>query len=156
MAGRAILREHRLADVLRKVEQLRVLDDLLDRRAGDAVQPDLLRIGGSGRLPLVARARRIAQHAGGVADEAWPGGIDHPTTDRPHDRGVKDVEPPFRQGRVQFLDAVPFVPGRRRTGHRIAFDLTVKAPAGLRSGGNDAGYRMYPRASIFSRICWAD
>src|SRR5215467_13627170 len=59
------------------------------------------------------------QDAWRVAPEQRPGRIDDPVADRPDDGEIEGVEPPLRQRRIQLLDAVPLMSGRRCAGDAV-------------------------------------
>ncbi len=68
------------------------------------------------RSAAIGAARIPAEHALRAGGEQRPGRIDDPVADRPDDGGVEHPQPPARQRRVQFADAVPFMAGGRGAG----------------------------------------
>jgi len=109
---RAVVAEGRPALRLRKGEQHRISFNIGERRLlqrGALVATSLLQVGEiGGHLGAIG----ITQNAGGVAADGRPGRIKHPVREGPHDGGVKQPQPLSRQGRIEFLDAVPLVPRR--------------------------------------------
>ncbi len=116
MAGRAILHEGGAALRTCKVEQLRIVGDVLQRRGGELADH-----GSTLRLERVElRHDRLARppidHAAGERGDQRPGRVRHPIADRPDDGQIEQPEPPAWQRRVQFTDAVPDMAGGGRAG----------------------------------------
>ena len=112
-----------------KLSRLRVRPDLLEG-GGRKLLAERDALGFRGRDLLEhGLALRVAEKAAGVARDERTGRIDDPIADRPHDRGVEEVQPPARQRIVELLDAVPFVAGRLAAGDRVEVGVSRNRPS---------------------------
>ncbi len=111
VTGRAIVGKGAPAERAGEVEQFRRRLDLLQRsgselghhRAALRLQRGEFLGDGAARMPV--------ERAVGIGRDQRPGRIDDPVADREHDAGVEQPQPPARQRRVEFGDAVPFMAG---------------------------------------------
>ena len=121
MARRAIIGEGHASLRARKVQQLRIGDNVGDRRRGELVHHrtahrfqlrEVVDDGGPGV---------IAEHALRGIGQQRPGRINDPIADRPDDGDVKQPQPPARQRGIQFAQAIPFMSGGRGAGECVNF-----------------------------------
>jgi hypothetical protein len=125
VARRAIIGESDAPLRAREIEQLRIVHDVGDRGIGQlghhwsAQRFELLEVGNhrAARVPGGDALRRGGQQR--------PGRIDDPIADRPDDGDVERPQPPARQRRVEFVDAVPIVARGLGAGDRINVFMVV-------------------------------
>ena len=122
MAWRAVVAEGRAADAARRSSaparsaagsrgEFRHHRAALDFRASSSA--------GRRRASPAERAVRVRVINGQAGND--------PVADRPDDRGVEDPQPPARQRRVEFADAVPLVPRGLCPGDRVDLALSCAA-----------------------------
>ena len=149
VAGGAIVEEGHPADSARRGEQFRILLDGIQRRVLDLGEDRR-----AGRLQIGdildhRRARVPSENALGRAMQQRPGRINNAIGERPNHGRDEGPHPPARQRRVEFLYAVPFMPGRGRAAMLVDANFAVVQIVHGHSQSSRSG--ILPASSKYSR-----